>query len=653
MRDRSGGSSRALDARRRYSCSGRTRSPCAAPSPPIDLSTLAPPLITLAPFACTGHSARMRLVLAFFGSVSLIGCTPAPTPLIIAPPAPVSVASASASASATPPLPPPTAPIALDSAMPASPALVATVSGSALSSLLSIVIAAQPPDQRESAERKLNLPRGALSSHTVLSDLGVDMKRPIVVAVASLSTDARPAFEELRSRAQKLLAPPQHEGGSAQAIHAAFKNHGDAVLHTRLLVPASDPVRLLNALTGILEAAELPRVAAAAPLQAVWYRSRVAVALLSNADGVVIDVVSGFPATAAADRIGERIVATLRSTLSGSGQAAASPPLEGHFARVTFSPASLSELAFIVALSSTHASILGTAGNRDWSAARGLLAAAPLLDIVSGDRGPRYERVDIVADYDAGKLSAVETITFGAAQGPVAPSAWAPTPSIQIPQAQAFLDASRSSVQSIPLARSPYIHWGDLVRGADLLGFGLALATLPAGMGRVPMLWGPGVPDATFQRLERYGYALVPKSPELVFWGLLPPSATAPQAACTLAEPAVDCTKLRLAAGGVQNIGFGVFARLAAVGKRFVVLTSRDRAALARVDVKLTSAPVAPVHASFTYAALPAQKFFYETEWLLAPAGPSAPPVAYEFDTTLEANQLRMALRPAGARRAP
>jgi hypothetical protein len=515
----------------------------------------------------------------------LAACAADPAP----PPVAASVELPVAAAAAPPAAEPDPAPAGRSPALPGGAALTASLD-------VAVLERAFPPGTLgERLERALGDARALLR--------GIDRSRPITLAVAGVSPEARPVLDALRT-----LVPPAEPQGQGQGV-PVDRLHGavtaaPTALAARLLVPATDAALVHKTLASLLERAGFEAQGAG-----TWTHGDLRIGLGAAAGTVAIDLSRGPNAAAA-------IVGLRRSFADGPH--AEAPALEGRALRIQATPALLADLSFLTGVAQTDAALSGEGIDPSMKArlaAQGLWESAQAYTLAGSARGSAFERLEL--SLRAGAAGALEGVLV-AEPGPgfTGPKeeAWASSTSIDVRDAKGILDVSRAFVDTWPLpgdAADPGRAL-SLVKEAGAGGMVLALPQLVA--------WG------TAQEIRRHERRLAPGDRPLaferaglfsplstgreVFFGLFPEKTTRAAAECALAEKTPCRGPRQLNLGGLTEVG-GRWVRLASVGTRLVLIAGDKASVGSALGTRRVGPAVAdiPLHEILEHAGLDPARF--------------------------------------------
>jgi len=493
--------------------------------------------------------------------------------------------------------------------LPSSPAAHGAIDPERLSELLASFARRFQPHQTALVEHALGLPPSSLASGNLASSIGVDPSRSIQIAVAPIDE----AGKRVVAAARSLVPTGRHRfeiEGFSRAVQKAFSANRPSPIHIRVVVPASDTPRLLTALRTLLESRRYVPIAAPEGIESLHARRERAVAISLGPQVVVVDILAFEGVVPSPRMVADAASRSWQALLSPTSQAGLAT--DGQVARWSYSPAAVSDLGFLEAISREQDRI---AIDRDSHPDVGMTFNASLASQFYGFSGAeplRFRTGQAILGMEAGR-PVVATITeLGGGLSAEAAVGCAPSVSVDFPGALSRFDVSTSCMRLIEVP-GDVVDKGALVqanfpaeqlrfswlRGTGWLGWPLAMPWTPFALSRVPLSWNAGVGPRAMQRMERFGWSNPAFGAPDVFWGLLPLGASTEAVACAAEEQAAGCKgKRRLKAGGaVHDLG-GRFARLVQLGNRLVLLTSKDRKAVESMTPRLTSAPVPAMRAT-------------------------------------------------------
>jgi hypothetical protein len=425
------------------------------------------------------------------------------------------------------------------------------------------------PELRGQIERSLDLAPGSFD----LAALGLDARRPVVLAVATLDAAQRKLVERVRPLAASKTPTP----ATAAAIRDVLALGVESPL--RVLVPVTNVDKARSTVDALLrKEGWRPRGADA------YERHRGLIVLSHDEATLAVDVASAHTPSEAA--------AIARTAFAAATDPV--PGLDGEVAHVTWRPAELARFGFLKGIVTTCAAVSGESidpAQRERIAAQGFWEAGQLFGLAGNPRGAFFDRVDVSA-----RIAPFE-VTMRARPGPglaaIPPDAFKPSPSVGLDVARTEIDGTRALMGA----------WGAVADGPKLLesmrdggttAWFVALPQLVASASTVaPSLLGAGAPEpAAVARFERTEVAFT-SSRDAVFAGILPAGATRAAARCALA-PSTPCDAKSMLKPGAVVSRAGRSAKLLEVDHRWVVLVSSDEKLLQ--TVKTTPRPEGPVH---------------------------------------------------------
>lgn len=525
--------------------------------------------------------------------------------------------------------------------LPADPAAIASIDPDKLSLLMASMTKGLRPDWADGAERALGLPQRSLSSGKLASSIGINPSLPIVMAVAKLDAHGREILETGRQKADALQGGSGRQDGVARAMEKLLNAHRGPPTHIRIVLPASDQGALLSYLHGLLELRRYGKVQAPAELESLYSRRERVVALSLGPARVIVDIFVFVGAVPRPKYMVDAATSTLRALMDAKG---ADPlALEGHVARLSYSPSLVAQVGFVERLSRTQDMLGGGSDYAlDWNMAKGMRDAGKLFEL-AGKQHPLFERMDVALDMQSGfpAISSLANVGPGLVAPP--PDACAPRPSLDFPGALARFDVTTACMKAVRVPGDPQGDRLDrsslsgLLQEAGWIGWPVALPFYVMASTRIPLHWWAGVGPRAMMRFERFGWANPAYGAPDAFWGLLPANAKPDELACAIAEDAKDCKgKKRLKPAGLSEIPGG-FARVLKIGPRTVVITSRDRSAVEALAPVLTPGPVPALRGAISSGTMRAA---------LQEAGIQTDPIRYVGDAALDAKQWSVTIRP-------
>lgn len=530
----------------------------------------------------------MRLLGRSLPLLLLAACGSGPEPVaptITATPAPIATAVATAA---------PAMPLAaIDPSLPAGAAGVAAIDAAQADAILGALLRGLDPALRERLERLLHLAGGALADGQAARVLGLDPARPIVASMG-LAGAGGPVRERLAALVGQKVTTAE--------LRRAFEGTPATGVAVRVVFPATDAPAVMNALAALFEADQWT---AAPPPEGVdeMYvarRHRAFGGVTRGAGVVVADVL--IPAgidrdEKAALAQGSALLQAVRSRPPGS-PAEAPPALEGHPARVRYSPAAFADLGLVIGVATTLRA-LATPGiadeQRDALAAQGFAEAAGALRLSGTAAGAHFDRLDATLDGGYGSLGFTIRADLGKATT-FAPEAWASGPAIHVPGAYASLDLSLPWLRTweavgVPFGQRRAVH--DAVREAGWPAFFVA-----APQSFAAEIWQPmerlAAHRALLPHLERVAIFSPARDLPDGWVALLHPGTKPADLRCILADSAACPPASQLRPGATVAVS-GQHFRLVQVKARWALVVSRDKAVAEKTKLDLVTAPAGRV----------------------------------------------------------
>lgn len=512
-----------------------------------------------------------------------------------------------AACAADPPPPPVAASVELPVAAAAAPVAAAPAladrspalpGGAALTASLDLAVlerAFPPGTLGERLERALGEARALLR--------GIDRARPLTLAVAGVSPEARPVLDALRALVPPAEPQGQGPGVPVDRLHGAV-TAAPTALAVRVVVPATDAAQVQKTVVWLLERAGFEAQGAGA-----WTHGDLRVGFGAAAGTVVIDLARGPNAAGA--------IAGLRRSVA-DGPHAEAPALEGRALRIQATPALLADLSFLTGVTRTDAALSGEGidpAMRARIAAQGLWESAQAYTLAGSARGSAFDRLEL--SLRAGAAGAFEGVLV-AEPGPgfTGPKeeAWAASTSIDVRDAKGILDVSRAFVDTWPLpgdAADPGRAL-SLVKEAGAGGMVLALPQLVAWgtaqeIRRHERRIAPGDRPLAFERAGLFSPLTTGRE---VFFGLFPEKTPRAAAECALAEKTPCRGPRKLNLGGLTEVG-GRWVRLASVGTRLVLIAGDKDSVGVTLKTRRVGPAVAdiPLHEILEHAGIDPARF--------------------------------------------
>ena len=417
---------------------------------------------------------------------------------------------------------------------------------------------------RGELEHELGLSPGALSGD--LSELGVDPKRPVVVALAPLDADEESAVDALAA-----IAPDAANGQQIVDTYLRAKLPLESAM--RVVVPAVHPRDLAKTLGSLVARAGWTSAGRG------YTKPHQILEITAGASSVALDLAGAREPKTAFDAL-ERVMSASREPL---------PRLEGAL-HATWVPASYARLGFLMGMTKVVGAISGEsvdASQRARIAAEGSSEASSLFALAGPKGHPTFERVDVSARLEPFAITVRAHPGAGFSMPPT--GAFAPSASVSIASARSELGGAVALMRGWPFPADVVTLARNGGLAAIFVGLPQLLAEAPRDLPRASHEAAPG--DEMLGRFERAGQAWTP-SGGAIWFGVLPQKTTRAAAQCSLAQDGRCTGAAKLPVGKTTKAGHG-FAKVIELDRRWVLLLSKDAAAL---DAKVTLGSAGPLH---------------------------------------------------------
>lgn len=507
------------------------------------------------------------LAVVLAGSI-VVGCGPSPVPLVLPTSAPATHTAA---------------PIASEpEAVPqrrSSEAFVAAARPDAVVAWVKRMLFAPEVAQ---LERGLGLAPGSLSTPEGLEALGVD--RAGTATLEAFELDARSAAEAERL-AHVDRAQPDAE--LADALVLESKRVQEGFVLTRLRVPAKPGGALRRVVETALQRAHASQ----------WRAPSADVSVLGFEEAIWIlrDVPGALEVSIA---MGQReirgaLVRSAVAALSAWGEGTL-PRLDGDDFALVVHPAAIARAGAWIGVSRTAEVAFGEAIDPSQSRrilVEGFREATQALRLDAPRGAPRYAEVRVAA---RGPRVVVRS-SLAKDEPSFEPSSWSASVDTLVPGASSFVSINGALAYDWPLlpatdGLNPYLGGAahTAMRESGFAGYLLLLGDAPFFAARLSLELAEPLSQPTrpfLQRFERLGVAMLPRS--VVHVGTLVASATEEKAACALSRVDEKCPKAERipTKGALAQGGFYVSRRR--IDDRWVLVASRDKAALDATKIEL------------------------------------------------------------------
>ena len=482
--------------------------------------------------------------------------------------------------------------VPFDFGLPAASCLTATLNPSKLGPAEKILSTLQPDVEEALGVSHVD------GLHRLLASQGVDDARPITLVLLPPAEDAKRAISSLRS-----LVPAESpeavksQGGTPpapvfDALRKAVDDLGPLAVY-RVLLPATDPAKLMAAIDRALGRAH-------------WkasdngrYTSTRGVAVATAGAGVVaLDIVLG----RRPDDGLKQLASALAARTAAHADIAAP---DNAAARIVYAPECVAETGFLSGVTLTVGALSGGSIDTDQKeriAGEGLWESERNILLARGERGARFDRIDLAVSLDGGRAAMTMRAEPGPAFDGPADDAWDTTftvagtalPLRTFDASRPFLSAWKLPGASAQTALDP-AYLLRTVRDAGSAGLLVALPDEVASGAGLFVDPRKMPPRDVVDRLARVALVSVrgPSSgmkahPIIdVFLGVLPEGTTPAAAECVLSG-AAPCGAKKLAVGVVRKALDG-YARVVQVDKRYVLVYAADAKVVA-LSVKSESA---------------------------------------------------------------
>jgi hypothetical protein len=264
-----------------------------------------------------------------------------------------------------------------------------------LSALLRDLAAGLREQERSRGEVELGLPNGSLLSGQLMSDLGIDSSRPIVVAISGLNE----AGQAILTETHALL---QADKGKARELNRILRSHKGISSHLRVLVPSADPDGLFRSIELVLDSGRWRKYSPQQPeLRGVFVKQERAL-ILSVSDGYgVVDLYQTVGELGTTKAVSESAVSQFNhQQLDQDWQ---EPELNEHGAKAVLFPARLAQLGALETTVEAHESARkGRDEQRERAVGEALAQSNTELQLGENHGSAWINRAEITVDVDKG-----------------------------------------------------------------------------------------------------------------------------------------------------------------------------------------------------------------------------------------------------------